>query len=206
MVRHPLAQKLLRRVAVGPGALVPAAPADPLALGNTLREGGHPLDRFALGADADEIDLALRLSQTHDVGVRVDEAGQDGSPAEIDQPRLLSTVRPRVPSGPHEDDAIAPNRDRLGVGPRAGGRARCVRRGRAVGRGVVPGEGVDTAVHEQELGRGRLRDGGCRRRPEAGGPEESADEERDPGFHRVHAAFSFAEEGDSIPAAERAGG
>src|SRR5207249_2267572 len=129
----PLAEQLLGRIVVGPRAFVPAAPEDPLALRQAPREGGHALDGLRLGGDADQIDLALSLAQAGDVRVRVDEAGQDRRPAEIDDARLRPAPGPGVAVRAYEDDAIAADRHRLGVGVEAARRARRARGGRAVG-------------------------------------------------------------------------
>ena len=67
-----------------PVVLVPPAAHDPRALRHVLGEGHQPLDDLGRRGGPHEVGLEERLAEAHEVGVRVDQAGDDRPPAEVE--------------------------------------------------------------------------------------------------------------------------
>ncbi len=168
MIRHPFAHQLHVGIALGPGAFVPPPADDPFA----LRRGGgarlHELHGLGLVAGAGEVDALQVGAEAGDVGVRVHQPGDQRGAAQVDHAGGRAAVGGGVLAAAHEHDPLAGDRHRLGVGMPGAVAKGCVGGGRAVGRRVAPGEGVDAAVLEDEVG----GLGGSGRLPAAGRDQE----------------------------------
>ena len=153
-------QQGLVRVAVRPGAFVPAAADDPLAFRHRLCALDDHLDRLFLGRDADQVDLVQQRPEPEDVRMRVHQSGDDGGAREVDDPGGFSLEFHRLDIAAGEQDIAVPDGDGLRIRVPAGGVARCTRRGGTVRARFFPVQRVDAAVDEDEVGEARL-DGGC---------------------------------------------
>ena len=107
-----------RESRVGPAVLVPAASGDP----HTWRDGPRlcrdARDDLVVARRAGEIHDRERGAEARNVAVRIDHAGDDGAPAEVEHLRLRSPERERAARVTGERDAAAAHRERLHHGTR----------------------------------------------------------------------------------------
>ena len=69
VIGNRLCQKLFVGIAVGPGALIPTPPDDPLACRYIFCAFDNKRDCSFLGGHIDEIDLVKLSTQTEDMGM-----------------------------------------------------------------------------------------------------------------------------------------
>ncbi len=156
VVRDLRRQQRLVRVAVGPGALVPAAADDPFALRYRLCALDDQVHGLFLGCDADQVHLVQQRSQPEDVRVRIDETRDHRGAAEIDDPRRIALELHGIDIAADEQYLAAPDCDGLRVGMPAGRIARRTGRGGAVRARFFPVQCVDAAVDEYQAGIARF--------------------------------------------------
>ena len=117
VIGHGRRQTVVRRKAgVRPVVLVPS-PADQPGVGGQLsRAASDPLDDLFVAAGPDQVHGAQCAAETGQVTVRVDHPGDDGLAGDVDHSRSGTTQRRRFLVASDEDNAVAPNGERLGVG------------------------------------------------------------------------------------------
>ncbi len=89
-----------------PLALVPAAPADPLAGPSGLHGLCHPLDHLGVAARAHEVHVEPREADPEHVRVRVVEAGDDGAAREVEHARPRTDQRQDLRVRADRHDAV----------------------------------------------------------------------------------------------------
>ncbi len=165
-----LCQQCLVRVAICPGAFVPAAADDPLAFRHGLRAFDDQCDRFFLGLDADEVDLVQQRPESEDMRMRIDEAREHGGAGEIDDPGRISLELHCVGAAAHEQDLAVPDCDGLRIRVPAGRILRRPGAGVAVRARFFPVERVNAGIDQNKAGVSRrgnldgdrvLRAAGC---------------------------------------------
>ena len=152
VVGHPCRQQRLVRIPVCPGAFVPAAADDPLALRHGLRALDDQFDRLFLRVDADEIYLVEQSAQAEDVRVRIDQSRNDRRAGQIDNPGLVSGELHRLDAAADEQDIAVPDRNGLGIRVPATSITRGTRCSGTVGTRLLPIERVHPAVDEYQAG------------------------------------------------------
>ena len=125
---------------LGPAGLVPAAAEDPAAGRRSRRALARPRDDLVEVARAGEVEAPQRAPEAEEVGVAVDEAGEEaGARRQIDASCRGSDERRDVTLVADGDDAPAADRDRVRDRPRRVERPHERRRDDDVrGRRVVP--------------------------------------------------------------------
>jgi hypothetical protein len=111
MIRDPFREQVHVRIPVGPSPFVPSGPHHPRAgrnLSGTFGGSGYGL---FLGLDTHEIHARQRGAELHDVGVGVDQTGQDGGSVKIEDLRVAALKCPGFFSAPHEDDLTVADGD-----------------------------------------------------------------------------------------------
>ena len=116
IIRRDGRQLFVRRpVLHGPVVLVPAPPEDPLA-GPRLRHTlAHHLNDLVVAGGAAKVQRLQACTEPAEVSVRVLQPRQQRGALRVDKPRLVAAQRQRVGTAAHQHDAIAADRDSIGV-------------------------------------------------------------------------------------------
>jgi hypothetical protein len=102
-----------RKASVGPAVLVPAASGNPHAGRDGPRLCRDARDDLVVARRAGEVHDRERGTEPRHVAVRIDHAGDDGAPAEVEHARLRSLQRKRAARIAHEGHSTAAHRERL---------------------------------------------------------------------------------------------
>ena len=152
IVGEAFAQQRQCWITIGPRTLVPTPADDPLPRYDFRRVVDDPIDGLLLSLDSHQVHLDLFAAQLLDVGVRIHQSRKDDGSAHIDDASRVTNVRLGIGSGADKDDAAAGHGNRLGIGVPPGVIVRCILGHCAVFQGFSPGELIDRAFDQYEVG------------------------------------------------------